>query len=219
MGGTAGGAGAIQASAEIYDPLAGTWTPAGSMAISRDYHTATLLPNGTVLVVGGEGGYCAPGTTSAEIYDPAASTWTVTGSMTTARYLHTATLLPTGTVLVAGGFNQIGGAAAYFASAELYDPATGTWIVTGDMTTARYCHIATLLLNGAVLVAGGGGPEELSSAEVYDPVGARWTATGSMGTARGNYTAILLANETVLAAGGENNSGVFSVSSAEIFYP
>jgi Kelch motif protein len=219
MGGTAGGAVGIQASAEIYDPLAGTWTATGSMTISRDYHTATLLPNGTVLVVGGEGGYYTPGTTSAEIYDPAAGTWTVTGSMTTARYLHTAALLPNGTVLVAGGFNQIGGIAAYFASAEIYDPAAGTWIVTGNMTTARYCHIASLLPNGTVLVAGGGGPEELSSAEIYDPVAATWTAAGSMTTARGNYTATLLPNETVLAVGGENNSGVFSVSSAEIFYP
>jgi N-acetylneuraminic acid mutarotase len=219
MGGTAGGAVDIQASAEIYDPLAGTWTATGSMTVSRDYHTATLLPNGAVLVVGGEGGYYSPGTTSAEIYDPAAGTWTVTGSMTTACYLHAATLLPNGAVLVAGGFNQMGGTAAYFANAEIYDPAAGTWIVTGNMTTARYCHIATLLPNGTVLVAGGGGPEELSSAEIYDPVAATWTATGSMTTARGNYTATLLPNGTVLAAGGENNSGIFSVSSAEIFYP
>jgi N-acetylneuraminic acid mutarotase len=70
-----------------------------------------------------------------------------------------------------------------------------------------------------VLVAGGGGPEELSSAEIYDPGAATWTITASMITARGNYTATLLPNETVLAAGGENNGGVFLVSSAELFYP
>jgi hypothetical protein len=70
-----------------------------------------------------------------------------------------------------------------------------------------------------VLVAGGAGPEELSSAEIYDPVAATSTATGSMTTARGNYTATLLPNETVLAAGGEKNGGIFSVASAEIFYP
>jgi Kelch motif/Galactose oxidase, central domain len=209
----------IQASAEIYDPVAGKWTAAGRMIVARDYHTATLLPDGTVLLVGGEGGYHVPGTTSAEIYDPAAGTCTATGSMATARYLHTATLLPNGTVLVAGGFNQIGGTAAYFAGAEIYDPAARTWMVTGSMTTPRYCHIATLLPDGTVLVAGGGGPEELSSAEIYDPAAARWTSTGSMITARGNYTATLLPNETVLAAGGENNGGVFLVSSAEIFQP
>jgi N-acetylneuraminic acid mutarotase len=219
MGGAVGGAGGIQASAEVYDPVDSTWTATGRMTIPRDYHTATLLPNGTVLLVGGEGGYHTPGTASAEIYDPASGTCTATGSMTTARYLHTATLLPNGTVLVAGGFNQIGGTAAYFASAEIYDPAGGTWRVTGNMTTARCCHISTLLPDGMVLVAGGGGPEELSSAEIYDPGTAAWTITASMITARGNYTATLLPNETVLAAGGENNGGVFLVSSAELFYP
>jgi hypothetical protein len=219
MGGTVGDAGGIQASAEVYDPVNGTWTATGRMTIPRDYHTATLLPNGTVLLVGGEGGYHTPGTTSAEIYEPASGTWTATGSMTTARYLHTATLLPNGTVLVAGGFNQIGGTAAYFASAEIYDPAGGTWTVTGNMTAARCCHIATLLPDGTVLVAGGGGPEELSSAEIYHPGAATWTTTASMITARGNYTATLLPNETVLAAGGENSGGVFLVSSAELFYP
>jgi N-acetylneuraminic acid mutarotase len=219
MGGTVGVAVDIQASAEVYDPVEGTWTETGRMTVSRNYHTATLLPNGTVLLVGGEGGYYTPGTTSAEIYDSVSGAWTATGSMTTARYLHTATLLPNGAVLVAGGFNQIGGAAAYFASAEIYDPAAGTWRVTGNMTTARCCHIAALLPDGTVLVAGGGGPEELSSAEIYDPGAASWTFTASMITARGNYTATLLPNETVLAAGGENSGGVFLVSSAELFYP
>jgi N-acetylneuraminic acid mutarotase len=219
MGGPVSGAIGIEASAEVYDPVNGTWTATGRMTISRDYHTATLLPNGTVLLVGGEGGYHTPGMTSAEIYDPASGTWTATGSMTTARYLHTATLLPVGNVLVAGGFNQISGTAMYFASAEIYDPAAGTWIVTGNMTTARCCHIATLLPDGTVLVAGGGGPEELSSAEIYDPAAAAWTITASMITERGNHTATLLPNETVLAAGGENNGGVFLVSSAELFHP
>jgi large repetitive protein len=219
MGGTVGHAVGIQASAEVYDPVNGTWTATGRMTNSRDYHTATLLPNGTVLLVGGEGGLYAPGTTSAEIYDAGSGSWTATGSMTTARYLHTATLLSNGTVLVAGGFNQIGGKPAYFASAEIFDPADGTWMSTGNMSTARCCHIATLLPDGTVLVAGGGGPEELSSAEIYDPFAAAWTTTASMITARGSYTATLLPNETVLAAGGENNGGVFLISSAELFYP
>ena len=111
-------------------------------------HTATLLPNGKVLVAGGyNSGYL----TSAELYDPASGSWSATGSLNTARQAHTATLLPNGKVLVAGGDNGSG----YLTSAELYDPASGSWSATGSLNTARYFHTATLLPNGKVLVAGG----------------------------------------------------------------
>ena len=111
--------------------------------------TATLLPNGQVLVAGGFNGVDLA---SAELYDPATGLWTATGSMTSARDHHTATLLPNGQVLVAGGYSFDDFA---LASAELYDPATGLWTATGSMATARYWHTATLLPNGQVLVAGG----------------------------------------------------------------
>ncbi len=74
----------------------------GSLATARADHTATLLPNGKVLVAGGSSCVLA----SAELYDPASGTWTATGSLATARDLHTATLLPNGKVLVAGGFDS-----------------------------------------------------------------------------------------------------------------
>src|SRR4029077_3614336 len=98
----------------------------GSLNIARYAHTATLLPNGKVLVAGGYGntGYLS----STELYDPARGTWTATGSLNNARSYHTATLLPNGKVLVAGGFG-IGG--VFFRSAELYDPVSGTWTATG----------------------------------------------------------------------------------------
>jgi hypothetical protein len=122
-----------------------------------------LLPNGKVLVAGGDGssGYLA----SAELYDPATGIWMATGSLSTARYDHTATLLPNGKILVAGGYN--GG---YLASAELYNPANGTWTATGSLGTARELHTATLLPNGMVLVAGGYNfsSGSLASAELYD---------------------------------------------------
>ena len=97
----------------------------------RRDHTATLLPNGKVLVAGGRSG----GSTlaSAELYDPATGTWSATGVLATARYYHTATLLPNGKVLVAGGENQ----GDDLATAELYDPATGTWSATGALGTSR----------------------------------------------------------------------------------
>src|SRR5207253_1105052 len=141
----------------------------GSMTTAGFSRTATLLPSGTVLVAGGyngTGGFWA----SAELYDPVAGSWSATGSMSTSRVGHTATLLLNGTVLVAGGF-YYDGAEHILASAELYDPAMGTWTATASMTTPRESHTATLLPSGKVLVAGGFGPSGfpafLASAELF----------------------------------------------------
>src|ERR1019366_8126321 len=107
---------------------AGAWSTTSSLITARSSHTATLLPNGTVLVAGGTNSYSA--FRSAELYDPATGTWSATGNLTTPRNAHTATVLPNGTVLVAGGNTISGGgsgATTPLRSADLYDPATGTW--------------------------------------------------------------------------------------------
>jgi hypothetical protein len=120
-----------------------------------------------VLAAGGLGSSSVLG--SAELYNPATGIWSATGGMAAARASHTATLLNDGTVLAAGG-NEVGSSAlpALLGSAELYDPAMGTWSATGDMAAARRVHKATLLNDGTVLVAGGYGfSGVLASAELY----------------------------------------------------
>src|SRR5437868_7051110 len=182
----------------------------GSLATARNGHTATLLPNGKVLVAGGQNGNSI--LTSAELYDPASGTWSATGSLATARAFHTATLLPNGKVLVAGGGNN---------SAELYDPASGTWSATGNLATARAFHTATLLLNGKVLIVAGQGnsaPFVLASAELYDPASGTWGATGNLAAARFGHTAALLPTGKVLGAGGEGRFQTV-LASAELYDP
>jgi len=128
-----------------------TWSDTGSMAMARFDHTATLLPNGQVLVVGGDGEN-GNGLASAELYDPATGSWSATGSPITPHAYHTATLLPNGQVLVVGGW----GKTAIQSSAELYDPATGSWSAAASLVgLPRIRHTATLLADGRVLVAGG----------------------------------------------------------------
>jgi N-acetylneuraminic acid mutarotase len=177
------------------------------MSTARDLHTATLLPNGKVLVVGGDNGSVRLST--AELFDPASGAWTSAGTMHMAREGPTATLLANGKVLVAGGFSGNGDSG--YISAELYDPSSGTWSVTGSPGPHSFSrHTATLLPSGAVLLAGGDysdGATISSGAFLYDPVSGTWTPTGSMNAARYCYTATLLPNGKVLAAGGDNLGG------------
>jgi hypothetical protein len=189
-----------------------SWASTGSLASPRNRHTATLLPNGKVLVSGGsnDSGPLA----TAELYDPASGTWSTTASMASPRFFHTATLLNNGKVLVSGGHHNSGPVA----TAEVFDPASGIWSTTASMASPRFFHTATLLNNGKVLISGGLGPQgPLATAEVYDPTSGTWSVTDSMTTPRYWHTATLLNNGQVLVSGGNDFRG--GVAAAEAYDP
>jgi uncharacterized protein (TIGR03382 family) len=189
----------------VYAPVTGEWSFTSAPKQVRSSHTATLLPSGKVLVVGGYN------VDLVEVYDPATGEWSFTGSLKQTRSSHTATLLLNGKVLVVGGYNV--------APAEVYDPATGEWSFTGSLQQVRYGHTATLLPDGKVLVVGGQYEDvSLASAEVYDPTTGAWSFTGSLKQARSSHTATLLPDGKVLVVGG-NINGNTPLLSAEIYDP
>ena len=199
------------------NPNVGGITAIRSMTRTRAAHTATLLPDGKVLIAGG---FDDDERTlaSAEVFDPNQKTFAPTQDMNVTRAGHTATLLPNGKVLIAGGYNG-----NYLASAELYDPADRTFTPTNTMVAARSGHVAVLLQNGKVLLAGGVGVgwTFLRNAELYDTATNSFAATSDMLAARESHTATLLANGKVLIAGGHKGrrSAITIYSSAEMYDP
>lgn len=190
-----------------------------AMSESRAVHSATLLPDGTVLIAGGLAG--SSFASSAELFDPGTNTFRPTGRMTTTRAEHSATLLPNGKVLIAGGLHG-----DTLNTSELYDPQRGTFTAGPRLTASRSGHIAVLMKNGKVLLAGGStGPSSsfsyISTAEVYDPATNTFTATGRMNSSRGSHTATLLPNGKVLITGGHTGRGASTQihASTELYDP
>jgi hypothetical protein len=202
--------------AELYDPATGKFTlTANKMTVRRGRPSATLLPDGDVLIAGGEERN-NESLASAEIFHVTTLSFQKTSSMRHARVSHTATLLNDGRVLIAGGY-----AGSVSASAELYDPKAGAFAETGALATARCKHTAGLLPDGRVLVAGGsdsrGWNGNLSSAEIYDPRSGKFTTGAPLNDSRFKLPdeAVQLPSGKLLIAGGSKQVEAFDAASGK----
>ncbi|MFJ7956357.1 Kelch repeat-containing protein [Streptomyces sp. NPDC096319] len=208
---------------EVYDPAEGTWTPTGSLREPRFSHSATLLPDGRVLVAGGAAVRSADShrtLRSAETYDPGTGTWTRVRPMTDARFGHPAVRFDDGRTLMVGGVLAVGrGSHTALAHCEAYDPVADAWTPTAGLATARKSHQATLLPGNAVLVTGGDmpgfreddwtyDPYSQWTTERYDPASDRWTTDGQMPWGRSHHRAVRLGSGDVLALGGTDDASM-----------
>ena len=205
-------------STELFDPASATWTAGPSMHVARQDHSATILADGRVLVLGGRGSLGGTFLASAEVFDPATNAWSSVGRAPKVPGFHTATLLADGRVLVIGDGTPEGPVSGVV---EVYDPATNGWTQLPSNATFAAFHTATLLADGTVLVEGGADakaelPKPEAHAARFDPARGRWATLPDMHAARIDHAAVRLADGRVLVLGQDASSGTMS---AEIFDP
>ena len=218
FGPTPPGAGATTtwSSAELFDPASRAFTATGSMATPRGNHSAALLPDGRTLISGGEQSTVRQ---SSEIYNPVTGTFAPAANMVAARTLHSATVLLDGRILIAGGQGPAG---ERYASAEVFDPATGQYSAVASPMSVGHGngHTATMLADGRVLIVGGWRQliEPTAAADLFNPATNTFTPAGSMSIPRFGHEAALLADGRVIVVGGQSDEGDV-LSSSEIFDP
>jgi hypothetical protein len=203
--------------AELYHPSTNSWTNTGSLNAPRAYFASAALPNGRALVTGGVNGD-GVSYSSTKIYDVSTGAFTQPGLLNYARTFPLYATLKDGRVLVAGG--------TYYASpdvdgvprssAEIFDPATQTWAMTGAMHEARDDTAAVTLADGRVLVVGGGSSSSVASAELWNPATGTWANAGSLATWRFDFSLVALPDGSALVAGGWDAG---PIASAERFDP
>lgn len=200
--------------AEIYDPARQRFSRVGSMAVARGECTATLLQDGKVLITGGVD-HKEQALSSTEIFDPRTKSFASAASMMIPRSQHTATLLHDGTVLIVGGGSCDCPSKTVYRDSELYEPSSGKFVPVGTLNQARYKHMAVLLADGKVLVAGGSDARDwrgqLASAELYDSLSRSFQPLPAMRASRFKFpqAALRLPSGDVLIAGGAPFAEVF----------
>jgi len=215
----AGGIGqndAAVSSCEIYDIATAKWREVAPMSVPREHLTATRIPDGRVVVIGGNMGSiytydASQYTTKIEIFDPASETWSDGGDLVVPRTDQVVELMPDSTILVIGGYNG-----SMLTECEVYNPKTKTSRVVGSMSTARIAHEAVVLSTGEILVAGGyAGPWEgpyYNSCEVYNPVTETWRTVDPMLETRSAGSLAKFSDGSILAAGGRGSSNSYATA-------
>lgn len=208
-------AGSNDTSTFIYRPGSGTFMAGPPLPQRMSGAVMAPLPDGRVLIAGGNStGSSTSAQATAITYDPVTNTYSSTaGDMSVARSAAVAAPLPDGRVLVAGGTDGT----SFWASADIFDPQTGTFSPTTPLPSVRYSAVAAALPDGDVLVAGGRTPAVTSSALLFDPDTELWSPTGSMSVPREAPAGGALSNGSVLVAGGFGTSA--ELASAEVYDP
>jgi N-acetylneuraminic acid mutarotase len=205
-----------QQNAELFNPQTGNFEPTGNLSAPHSFHSATKLPDGRVLIAGGQDNNGPQTHSVCEIYDPLTETFTLTDTLRNHRSSHKSVLLQSGKVLITGGTQTtIPGSGIYLKSCELFDPVSGTFSNIQNLNQPRTGHEITLLNNGRVLVSGGAYYQ--SACEIFDPDIETWSLTNPMTAIRRSaHSATKIYNGKVLLAGGNIS---YLTAKAELFDP